>query len=64
MPQTSVALGVLSVSLEDQIPAVRPESVRGYWLLWPLGGLPWPPAFKYPNKKFKTLPLYRPIFHF
>ena len=51
-PQTSVALGVLAVLLEESIPAAGPKSVRGSWPMWPPGSLPWPPAFKYQNSEF------------
>ena len=51
IPQTSVALGILSALVEDYIPYPRTKSVRGNWPLrsrvvprGPPGGIPWLPV--------------------
>ena len=51
--QTSVALEVLAVLVEEKIPAAGPKSVHGIWLLWPPGALPWHPAFEYQHEQIK-----------
>ena len=44
IPRTSVALGVLAVSVEDQIPNLDPNLCAETGPLWSPGGLPWPPV--------------------